>query len=258
MDRSLWAVLGGTFTLRFSTGLTGAMLGVYLAKLPEHGGPGRDRDDARRCSMRTFYLAELVLSPFFGVLSDRLGHHRVMLFGPVFGAAAVILTGLTTNLAPARRHAAPRGRLDRREHPVDPRLHRGGHGGQRAPARQGGGALRGRDPGRASGRASRSRRSCSRPSARTRSSSTPRSTACRSSSTATASRTTTRTSGPLVRPPRRSPRVDWRATATLLRSSHVWLLAPTWIAVNAAIGLWFSQSHLPVLEGGPATSRTRP
>ena len=39
-----------------------------------------------------------MLSPFFGVLSDRLGHHRVMLFGPVFGAIAVILTGLTTNL----------------------------------------------------------------------------------------------------------------------------------------------------------------
>jgi hypothetical protein len=39
MDRSLWAVLGGTFTLRFSTGLTGTMLAVYLAKLPEHGGP---------------------------------------------------------------------------------------------------------------------------------------------------------------------------------------------------------------------------
>ena len=34
MDRSLWAVIGGTFTLRFSTGLTGAMLAVNLAKLP--------------------------------------------------------------------------------------------------------------------------------------------------------------------------------------------------------------------------------
>ena len=31
--------MAGTFTLRFSTGLTGAMLAVYLAKLPEHGGP---------------------------------------------------------------------------------------------------------------------------------------------------------------------------------------------------------------------------
>ena len=28
----------------------------------------------------------------FGVLSDRLGHHRVMLFGPAFGAVAVVLT----------------------------------------------------------------------------------------------------------------------------------------------------------------------
>ena len=32
-----------------------------------------------------FYLAELVLSPIFGILSDRIGHHRVMLYGPVFG-----------------------------------------------------------------------------------------------------------------------------------------------------------------------------
>ena len=97
MDRSLWAVLAGTFTLRFSTGLTGAMLGAYLAKLPEHGGPVVAATTLALLHA-TFYLAELVLSPFFGVLSDRLGHHRVMLFGPAFGAVAVILTGLTTNL----------------------------------------------------------------------------------------------------------------------------------------------------------------
>ncbi len=97
MDRSLWAVMAGTFTLRFSTGLTGAMLGVYLAKLPEHGGPEVAATTVGLLAA-TFFLSELVLSPFFGVLSDRLGHHRVMLFGPVFGAIAVILTGLTTNL----------------------------------------------------------------------------------------------------------------------------------------------------------------
>ena len=39
MDRSLRAVLLGTFTLRFSTGLTGSMLAFYLAHLHEHGGP---------------------------------------------------------------------------------------------------------------------------------------------------------------------------------------------------------------------------
>ena len=40
MDRSLRNVLVGTFTLRFSTGLTGSMLAFYLAHLAEHGGPG--------------------------------------------------------------------------------------------------------------------------------------------------------------------------------------------------------------------------
>ena len=30
----------------------------------------------------------------FGIISDRYGHHRIMVFGPVFGATAVILTGL--------------------------------------------------------------------------------------------------------------------------------------------------------------------
>ncbi len=68
-----------------------------------------------------FYLAELVLSPIFGILSDRLGHHRVMLYGPVFGGVAVVLTGLTTNLLRPRRHALPGGRLDGGQRALDPR-----------------------------------------------------------------------------------------------------------------------------------------
>ena len=36
MDRSLQAVLIGTFTLRFSTGLTGTMLAVYLGEFALH------------------------------------------------------------------------------------------------------------------------------------------------------------------------------------------------------------------------------
>jgi len=97
MDRSLWAVLGGTFTLRFSTGLTGAMLAFYLADLPQHGGP-EVSSTVIGIFTATFFAAELIMSPVFGLLSDRLGHHRVMLFGPIFGGIAVILTGLTTNL----------------------------------------------------------------------------------------------------------------------------------------------------------------
>jgi MFS family permease len=79
------AVVFGTFTLRFSTGLTGAMLAFYLADL---------QFDTFTFALfgALFYAAELVLSPFFGYLSDRIGHHRVMQLGPLFGIVAVILT----------------------------------------------------------------------------------------------------------------------------------------------------------------------
>ena len=97
MDRSLRAVLFGTFTLRFSTGLTGAMLVYYLAELPRHGGPAVS-PVALGALTAAFFAAELLLSPPFGALSDRLGHHRVMQWGPLFGAVAVVLTWATTNL----------------------------------------------------------------------------------------------------------------------------------------------------------------
>src|SRR3990172_825322 len=106
MDRSLWAVLGGTFTLRFSTGLTGAMLAFYLANLDQHHrpldqlvglGPGVAVGAfAFAVIHASFYISELTLSPIFGVLSDRLGHWKVMQFGPFFGAVAVVATWATT------------------------------------------------------------------------------------------------------------------------------------------------------------------
>jgi MFS family permease len=97
MRRSLIAVLYGTFTLRFSTGLTGALLVFYLADLE---GFGADRVTAVEVGFLTaaFFLAELVLSPVFGMLSDRIGSRRVMLYGPIFGAIAVVMTALTTDL----------------------------------------------------------------------------------------------------------------------------------------------------------------
>ncbi|HUG48718.1 MAG TPA: MFS transporter [Candidatus Limnocylindria bacterium] len=117
MDRSIVAVLFGTFTLRFSTGLTGAMLAFYLADLhlPQHDGlpldvlvelifgpaeNGRTQVTPFMFGVLTalFYATELVASPVFGLLSDKLGHHKVMQHGPFFGAVAVILTALTTNL----------------------------------------------------------------------------------------------------------------------------------------------------------------
>jgi MFS family permease len=98
MDRSLRTVLFGTFTLRFSTGLTGALLSYYLADLPAYGGAAVDPVVVGTFAA-AFFAAELLLSPPLGAVSDRFGHHRMMQVGPLFGATAVVLTWLTTNLA---------------------------------------------------------------------------------------------------------------------------------------------------------------
>ena len=108
MNRSLWAVLAGTFTLRFSTGLTGAMLTFYLARLDQHHGILDQALGLERSAIpnaftfgliaAAFYLSELVLSPLFGILSDRRGHWQVMQWGPIFGLIAVVITWATVNI----------------------------------------------------------------------------------------------------------------------------------------------------------------
>ena len=153
--RSLWAVLAGTFTLRFSTGLTGAMLGFYLATLPEHGGQAVDAVVVGLFAA-IFYLAELVLSPFFGILSDRLGHHRVMLFGPVFGGdRGRSSPALTTNLLVLGGTRLLEGASTAASVPSILGYIALATAGNEIAARQGGGALRGRDAGRARGRVHR-------------------------------------------------------------------------------------------------------
>lgn len=97
MSRSLTAVLFGTFTLRFSTGLTGALLVYYLAELEAFGALPVTAFEVGLLTA-AFYAAELVLSPPFGLLSDRIGSRRVMQYGPVFGAVAVVMTAVTTHL----------------------------------------------------------------------------------------------------------------------------------------------------------------
>jgi MFS family permease len=49
----------------------------------------------------------------------------------------------------------------------------------------------------------------------------------------------------------KAPHVGLSRYLELTRSSHVWLLAPTWIAVNASIGLWFSQSIFQFAQANP-------
>jgi len=96
IGRSLTAVLAGTFTLRLSTGLTGTMLATYLARFAEHGGPHVSHLEVGALTA-LYFASELILSPPFGVLSDRLGSHRVMQWGPVFGAVAVLMTAVSTH-----------------------------------------------------------------------------------------------------------------------------------------------------------------
>jgi MFS family permease len=91
------AVVLGTFTLRLATGITGAMLIFYFAKLHLFGGSQVKPMEVGLLGA-LFYASELVGSPIFGILSDRLGHRRVMLIGPAFGAVAVIITALTVSL----------------------------------------------------------------------------------------------------------------------------------------------------------------
>jgi len=237
MDRSLRSVLIGTFTLRFSTGLTGAMLQLYLSHFKEfHPETGAVSALVVGVFAATFYLAELVLSPVFGVLSDRLGHHRVMLWGPVFGAVAVVLTALTGNLLVLGGTRWLEGGSTAASVPSIL--------GYIAIATAGNEALRGRAASRFEA-----------------------ATLAGIGGGFIVAPTLFGLLGPTafllnaalygvslaiyyfgVKDPQGEREAVAREHTSLGRyvelvgHSHVWLLAPTWIAVNGAIGLWFSQS----------------
>src|SRR5215217_2084286 len=94
MARPILAVIFGTFTLRLATGITGSMLIYYYAAFPSYGGQPVTAVEVGIMGA-LFYASELVGSPLFGILSDRIGHRRVMLIGPAFGAIAVVILGFT-------------------------------------------------------------------------------------------------------------------------------------------------------------------
>ncbi len=238
MNRSISAVLIGTFTLRFSTGLTGALLIYYLAELPKHGGQEAD-PLTLSFLVAAFFVSELVLSPLFGLLSDRLGHHRVMQFGPVFGFVAVILTGLTTNLWVLGSTRFLEGASTAASVPSIL--------GFLAMATAGDEALRGRTSARFEAATI----------------------AGLGAGFAAAgplwkifgpvgffmnaavylvslwiyrTRVTARDATDAPRGAEPKPSHGLRRYVALLGKSHVWLLAPTWIAINAALGLYTSQT----------------
>ncbi len=91
------AAVLGTLTLRMATGVTGTMLTYYFGRFERHGGIHIQPWHVGVMAA-LFYASELVGSPAFGVLSDRIGHRRIMLLGPVFGAVAVAITAVTVSL----------------------------------------------------------------------------------------------------------------------------------------------------------------
>lgn len=244
MLRSLQAVLIGTFTLRFSTGLTGAMLAFYLADLSRSGATGIDGKVVGVLAA-TFYLAELVLSPLFGILADRMGHHLVMLYGPVFGAAAVILTAFTTNVPILGGTRLLEGASTAASVPSIL--------GFIAMATAGNEVLRGKAAARFEGATLAGLGAGFIVAPKLFEALGPTAFLLNavlyggsfliyrfgvedldSESDALA-----------------APHTDVRRYLSLVGHSHVLLLAPTWIAVNASIGLWFSQSLFQFRGGNP-------
>jgi MFS family permease len=230
--RSLYAVFLGTFTLRFSTGLTGGLLIFYLARLQSDYG-----------------VAHVDEVTPFGLLSDRIGHHRVMQIGPLFGIVAAILTWASIDLFVIGGTRLLEGASTAASVPsilgfiamvtAGDELLRG-----RASARFEGATLAGIGAGAVAagllydgipgvwGGLQRDafllnagfycislliyRSGVGEP--------------------------------PGEKAALAGEHTGWRRYATVLFSSQVWLLAPTWIAINAALGLWATQSLFQLIR----------
>jgi len=237
MDRSLRAVLIGTFTLRFSTGLTGAMLASYLTVFHRyHPEAGEVSALTVGLLAATFYLAELVLSPIFGVLSDRLGHHRVMLWGPIFGGVAVVLTALSGSILIIGGTRWLEGGSTAASVPSIL--------GYIAIVTSGNEALRGRAASRFEAATLAGIGAGFIVAPKLFESLGPNAFLLNAAfygvSLAIYYFGVQDPMGEKEAVAREH--TSFRRYLELVSSSHVWLLAPTWIAVNGAIGLWFSQS----------------
>src|SRR5207244_9953549 len=226
-----------TFTLRFSTGLTGAMLASYLTVFHRyHPEAGEVSALTVGLLAATFYLAELVLSPIFGVLSDRLGHHRVMLWGPIFGGVAVVLTALSGSILIIGGTRWLEGGSTAASVPSIL--------GYIAIVTSGNEALRGRAASRFEAATLAGIGAGFIVAPKLFESLGPNAFLLNAAfygvSLAIYYFGVQDPMGEKEAVAREH--TSFRRYLELVSSSHVWLLAPTWIAVNGAIGLWFSQS----------------
>jgi len=247
--RSLTAVYVGTFTLRFSTGLTGGLLLFYLARLhTDYGGP---RGDGKTLAIMTasFYAAELILATPFGLLSDRIGHHRVMQIGPLFGIIAAVLTWASTNLVVIGGTRLLEGASTAASVPSIL--------GFIAMATAGDELLRGRASARFEG-ATLAGIGAGAVAAGVLYDGIPgvwdglgKDAFLVNAGLYVVSLLIYRYgvgNPPGEREALAGEHTGWRRYGAILLSSHVWLLAPTWIAINAALGLWASQSLFQLIR----------
>jgi MFS family permease len=247
--RSLYAVFIGTFTLRFSTGLTGGLLLFYLARLQvDYGGP--HVDEVTLATMTAlFYVSELVLSTPFGLLSDRLGHHRIMQVGPLFGIVAAILTWASIDLFVIGGTRLLEGASTAASVPSIL--------GFIAMATAGDELLRGRASARFEG-ATLAGIGAGAVAAGVLYDGIPgvwgglhRDAFLLNAGFYVISLLIYRygvREAPGEKAAVAADHTGWRRYATVLLSSHVWLLAPTWIAINAALGLWATQSLFQLIR----------
>lgn len=95
--RALYAALAGTFFLRAGGGVMGILTGLFLAAKNGEMGPQNPHYISATLAgllIASFYLTELGGSFVAGGLIDRHGPRRYMVIGPLFGAAAMVITSL--------------------------------------------------------------------------------------------------------------------------------------------------------------------
>ena len=228
------------------------MLVYFIADFADHGGT---EVSAVVVGLFTalFFVAELALSPPFGLLSDRLGFHRVMQYGPIFGAVAVFVTGLVPLLLSADVGVISAATLVTIALVVigGTRLLEGASTAASVPSILGYLALATADDEGLRGKVSARFELAT----------------ILGIGAGLGAAGVFWLLGPVAffvngafyvgslliyrygvaapeKPagPHHQPAYGWERYLNLVRQSHVWLLAPTWIAVNAALGLYASQS----------------
>jgi MFS family permease len=89
--RAAIAVLIGTALLRLAGGVALSSLGLYLKSLGSEGAEVA-------FVAAGYYIAELLLAPVFGALSDRVGRKIFLVAAPILGAVALLLYPSSSSL----------------------------------------------------------------------------------------------------------------------------------------------------------------